>query len=157
MHTYDPQKAARVWQRVQGREEEPRPAPGHDLQGLILNALQLSAVYLKLARQMPPKAASVLQQLYREEQNHLACLKGIHTLMTGQRPVLHMPRVENEPAERLLRRCYGMEMRSLKEYEAGTADPEYGHVFARLADQEREHCRRVLALVGSLEKQGGNK
>ena len=154
MHTYDPQKAARVWQRVQSREEAPRPAPGQDLQELIVNELQLSAAYLKLARQMPPKAASVLQRLYREEQNHLACLKGIHTLLTGQKPVVQIPQVENEPAERLLRRCYGLQMRSLKEYEARSPDPEYGHVLARLAEQEREHCRTVLALIGSLQKQG---
>ena len=42
------------------------------------------------------------------------------------------------------------EMRSLKEYEARADDPEYGHVFARIAQQEREHCMALLGLIGSL-------
>ena len=43
-------------------------------------------------------------------------------------------------------------MRSLKEYEALMDDPEYGHVFARLAEQEREHCRTLLEMIGGLRK-----
>ena len=39
-----------------------------------------------------------------------------------------------------------------KEYEAKASDPEYGHVYARLADQEREHCMALLGVIGSLGK-----
>jgi hypothetical protein len=45
-----------------------------------------------------------------------------------------------------------MEMRSLKEYETKSGDPEYGHVYARLAEQEREHCMALLGIIGGMEK-----
>ncbi len=147
MNTYDPKKAARVWQRVQAVQE---PRQSDDLQELIMNEWTAAATYLKLARQLGQREAAVLQRLGREEQAHGACLKGIHTLMTGQNAVTRSPQPEIQNPEQTLRRCYGWEMRSLKEYEARSNDPEYGHVFARLAQQEREHCRAVLELIGGI-------
>jgi len=156
MHTYDEQKAARVWQRVRGSEASGTEDRSEDrsavLPELIMNEWNAAAVYLHLARQMQPKQAQILQQLSREELAHAACLKGIYTLMTGQKAVTRSPQPEKEPPELTLRKCYGREMRSLKQYEAWSDDPEYGHVFAKLAQQEREHCRTVLELLGSLEK-----
>ena len=158
MHTYDSQRAARVWQRVQAvqdpAKEIPQDEPRHEvLQELIMNEWQAAATYLRLARQMPPKEAQTLQRLAREEHTHASCLKGIYHLMTGNQAATSSPKPENEPPELTLRRCYGREMRSLKEYEARCDDPEYGHVFMRLAEQEREHCRAVLELIGSLRVQ----
>lgn len=153
MTTYDPQKAARVWQRVQaGQEESHQEKRSDNLQELIMNEWIAAATYLRLARQMPPKQAAVLQKLGSEEHAHAACLKGIYTLITGEKAVTRTPQPEVEAPELTLRRCYGREMRSLKEYESRMNDPEYGHVFARLADQERAHCRAVLELIGSLGK-----
>jgi hypothetical protein len=43
-------------------------------------------------------------------------------------------------------------MRALKEYEALSQDPEYGPVFFRLAQQERDQCRTVLELIGGIGK-----
>jgi len=43
-------------------------------------------------------------------------------------------------------------MHTLAAYEQRSADREYGPVFARLAQQEREHCRMVLELIGNLQK-----
>lgn len=149
MNTYDPQKAARVWQRVQG---QPQEHPHEDLQALIMEQRHTAAIYLQLARQLPGREAAVLQRLNREEQTQAACLRGIYTLITGNTPIVPAPPVVPEPPEITLRKCYGREMRSLKEYEARSGDPEYGPVFARLADQEREHCRAVLELIGSLRK-----
>ena len=57
--------------------------------------------------------------------------------------------------ELTLRRCYASHMRSLKEYEKRSDDPEYGPVFARLAQQERDQCRTVLELIGSLGRRTG--
>lgn len=155
MHTYDPQKAARVWERVQARPEQKQEDRNGQLQELIMNEWIAAATYLKLARQLPAKEASVLQRLFREEQAHASCLKGIYTLMTGEKAVTHSPQAEVSSPELTLRRCYGREMRSLKEYESRSDDPEYGPVFARLAEQEREHCRTVLELIGSLQKSSG--
>jgi len=77
----------------------------------------------------------------------------MYALVTGEKCEVHSPSAPKEPVDRVLRRCYGLEMRSLKEYEARAGDPEYGHVFARIAQQEQEHCMALLSLIGSL----GNK
>lgn len=151
MNTFDQQKAARVWQRVQENRPTPKPARVDNLQELIMNEWTAAATYQQLARQMQPKEAAVLQRLSREEHSHGACLRGMYSLMTGEKCEVHMPQLQKEPPERTLRRCYGLEMRSLKEYEARCDDPEYGHVFARIAEQEREHCMALLGLIGNLQ------
>ena len=73
-----------------------------------------------------------------------------YTLKTGEKCPVHTPNVGKENPEVTLRRCYGLEMRSLKEYEAKASDPEYGHVYTRLADQEREHCMALLGVIGAI-------
>lgn len=147
MNTYDPQKAARVWQRVQNAQA-PEPKQEDNLKELIMNEWIAAATYAQLARQMQPEEAAVLQRLSREEHGHGACLRGIYNLKTGEKCPVHTPQLGKEPPEVTLRRCYGLEMRSLKEYEAKCTDPEYGHVYARLAEQEREHCMALLSLLG---------
>lgn len=152
MNTIDQQKAARVWQRVQESKPAPKPDRLDNLQELIMNEWIAAATYQQLARQMQPKEAAVLQRLSREEHSHGACLRGMYNLITGEKCEVHSQQLQKEPPERTLRRCYGLEMRSLKEYEAKSDDPEYGHVFARIAQQEREHCMALLGLIGGLGK-----
>ena len=68
MNTFDQQKAARVWQRVQGEmPKERKPEPLEDLQELILNEWNAASTYQALARQASPQGAAVLQRLAREE------------------------------------------------------------------------------------------
>ena len=152
MNHIDQQKAARVWQRVQETKPEPKAGRIDNLQELIMNEWTAAATYQQLARRLPQKESAVLQRLSREEHGHGACLRGMYNLMTGEKCPVHMPQLPDEPAERILRRCYGLEMRSLKEYEAKSGDPEYGHVFAKIAEQEREHCVALLGVIGSLGK-----
>lgn len=151
MNRIDQQKAARVWQRVQESNSAPKPERLENLQELIMNEWIAAATYRQLARQLPQKEAAVLQRLSREEHGHGACLRGMYSLVTGEKCEVHNQPVPKEPVERTLRRCYGLEMRSLKEYEAKCDDPEYGHIFARIAQQEREHCMALLELLGSLQ------
>ena len=151
MNTYDPQKAAQVWQRVQAAWPEP-VQPEENLKELIMNEWTAAATYAQLARQLPQNEGATLQRLSREEHGHGACLRGIYALKTGEKCPVHTPNPGKENPEVTLRRCYGLEMRSLKEYEAKSSDPEYGHVYARLADQEREHCMALLGVIGSLGK-----
>ena len=145
MNRIDPQKEARVWERVKGAQME-SSSPEAGIQNLLASA------YLQIARQMSSREAAILQRLAREEQTHAACLKGIFALITGERPAVQAVPPPREAPALALRRCYGAEMRSLKEYESRSQDPEYGPVFARLAEQEREHCRTVLELLGSLHQ-----
>lgn len=156
MHTYDPEKAARVWQRVQNQKPDKIQPPREDnMAALIMAEWEQAATYLQLARQLPSRQASVLQRLSREEQAHGACLKGIHTLITGEPPVIQTPPIPREPPKITLRRCYGRQMQALREYEKRSEDPEYGPVFRRLAEQEREHCRSLLELIGSMQDSSG--
>ena len=157
MNTYDPQKAARVWQRVQEHSEsKPRDLPGK-LREMIMNEWLCAASYISLARRMGQREAAALQKLAREEQNHCSCLRGIYHLITGEDAPSRWPQPGAEAPEVTLRRCYGSHMRSLKEYEAISQDPEYGPVFARLAHQERDQCRGVLEVIGSVGKPGSQK
>ena len=148
MEGYDKEKAARVWQRVQGSVAED---PTRGLQGMIAEEWADAAVYLSLSRRVQGNHAAILRKMGQEEQAHMACLKGIYTLQGTGRPEVPAPQpMEKAPVSVMLRRCYGREMRCLAQYESRTADPEYGQVFARMAQQEREHCRLILELLGSL-------
>lgn len=148
MPTIDPAKAARVWQRVQQTGQTQKQG----LLAMIAREWTDAATYLQLSRRFQGKDSATLRRMYEEEQAHTACLKGIYTLITGTPPVVKaVPRVDQDP-EITLRRCYGEEMQCLADYEAQSEDKEYGPVFARLAAQEREHCRMILELIGNLKK-----
>lgn len=148
MENYDKAKAARVWQRVQGAATA---NPTQGLPGMIAEEWGDASVYLALSRRVQGPAANILRKMSQDEQTHMACLKGMYTLQGQGRPDIPTPPpVDNAPIGLLLRRCYGREMRCLAQYEARSSDPEYGQVFARMASQEREHCRQILELLGRL-------
>ena len=150
MNTYDPKKAERVWARVQGTREEEKPSLHKNLQAMIMNEWITAATYLTLARQVPPREMCILQRLARDDQSHGTCLKGIYTMTTDQEPVIKAPPITAGSVNLTLRKCYSGLLKTLQEYERWSADPEYGPVFQRLADQEREHCRLVLELIGRM-------
>ena len=148
MNTIDPQKAARVWQRVQGTDR----LGDRELLTMITREWADAATYLQLSRQFQGKEGAKLRRLYEEEQAHTACLKGIYTLITGTRPTIKAQPLTGQDPETVLRRLYGRQMQDLADYEARSADREYGPVFVRLAEQERDHCRTILELIGNLKK-----
>ena len=151
MEVYDKAKAARVWQRVQG---ETAANPTQGLQGLIAEEWADAAVYLSLSRRVQGNQSAILKKMGQEEQAHMACFKGIYTLQGSGRPdIPSPPPLDKTPVSVMLRRCYGREMRCLAQYESRASDPEYGQVFARMAQQEREHCRQILELLGSLTQE----
>ncbi len=151
METYDKAKAARVWQRVQG---ETVSNPTHGLPGLIAEEWADAAMYLSLSRRVQGNHSAILKKIGQEEQAHMACLKGIYTLQGAGRPEIPAPPpLDKAPVSTLLRRCYGREMRCLAQYESRADHPEYGQIFARMAQQEREHCRLILELLGSLTQE----
>ena len=156
MEGYNREMAERVWQRVQQVQDVHNVAePVQDTQWLLDLITQKrvgAATYLTLSRRMQGKNSILLHRLFEEEQTHAACLRGIYKLITGMNPHTHSIPPAQEPAQVILRRCYGREMRCLALYEVHSADPEYGQVFARLAEQEREHCRSVLELLGRLQE-----
>jgi rubrerythrin len=150
MNKYDPKTAARVWDRVQGAAVPAGDAPA--ILNLIEEELLDSAAYLRLSRKLPTPQAAVARQLSQQETAHAACLKGIYALITGRKAIVPAPAVADDPPEIVLRRCYGREMRCLAQYEARQNDPQYGHVFRTLAQQEQDHCHRILEILGVLAK-----
>ena len=150
METIDPAKAARVWQRVQSTNLPENREQG--LLELIAQEWTDATTYLQLSRRLQGTEGAKLRRMYEQEQSHAACLKGIYTLLTGKRPNIRTLPPPQEPPEQTLRRCYGREMQCLASYEKRSSDPEYGSVFARLAEQERDHLRMLLELLGSLKK-----
>ena len=151
MESIDLKKAAAVWQRVQGNTPQASPLPDiHALADMIAEEHADATAYLSLSRKFQGKDSAFLRQMAQQEQSHAACLRGIYTLLTGRQPRIHTPPAPQESVDVLLRRCYGREMRCLAQYENRTADPQYGPVFSRLAQQEREHCRQVLELLGKI-------
>lgn len=150
MKNYDPKTAARVWDRVQNAA-----VPIADAQ-LILNLIADEALdaatYLQLSKRLPVPQATVIRQMSQQEQAHISCLKGIYTMITGEKAKILPPKVADDPPDIVLRRCYGREMRALAQYEARQNDPQYGHVFRTLARQEQEHCHRLLQILGVLAK-----
>ena len=150
MEKYDPEAAARVWQRVQGKT--PHSEDLNSLPAMIAGEWWDATTYLRLSRQFSGKEAGILRKMFEEEQSHAACLKGIYTLLTGERLVTHTPPGGQEPLSATLRRCYGREMQSLAQYEKWSEHREYGPVFSRLAQQERAHCAAILEILGNLKE-----
>ena len=145
MQNFDTQKAARVWDRVQGNGVDTLPE--------LIGMEWLDAItYMTLSRRMQGRDSQLLRQLAQQEQDHAACLRGIYALLTGGRAVIHTPVVPQADTETLLRRSYGSHMQRLARYEARKNDSEYGEIFARLADQEREQCQKLLAILGRIKK-----
>ena len=147
MNKIDPEKASQVWQRVQGQTLDPKEG----LQELISREWEVASACLQLSRRLSGRESMLLRQLYEKEQGHVASLKGIYILISGQRPhvrgvtaAVGFPEVE-------LRRCYGKQMQNLAEYERRSTHPEYGYAFQILARQEREHCHLLLEILGGLK------
>lgn len=147
---YDAQKAARVWQRVQ-EGKQPPVRQGEPLAALILEHMQLSSLYMQMSRQRSGQESTVLMGLARQARMQAACLRGIVALTGGNNPAFSPTPMPNTAPDALLRRCYGQELRLLREYENRREDPEYGPVYDRLAHREQEHCCTLLELIGSFK------
>lgn len=153
MVPYDREKAARVMQRV--RETATPPADTvqdtNGLKALIADAHTAATVYLHLSRHFTGEEAAMLRKMSQQAQSHAACLKGIYTLLTGQKLPLKSVSPVQGAKEAILRRCYLQALRSADAYEARQNDPEYGGVFTQLAKDQRQHCKQILSLLGNLK------
>ena len=145
---HDAQKAARVWQRVQ-EGKEPPVRQGEPLPGLILEHMQLSSLYMQMSRQRPGQDGAVFMGIARQARMQAACLRGIVVLTGGTNPAFAPVPMQSTVSAALLRRCYGQELRLLKEYENRREDPEYGPVYERMAKRTQEICCTLLELIGN--------
>lgn len=149
MEQFDLETEDRVWHRVHG--DKP-PKLEQSLQSLAAAELSEAAAHLMLSRQFQGKEKAILRKIYEEDQSHAACLKGVH-YFTFDKPltIRHIPPAPESPLI-ALRKAYGRKLRALRQYESRASDPEYGGLYQMLAQQEREHCRLILELVGNLKK-----
>ena len=146
MEKIDPQKAARVGQRVQGTAG----MDVHLLQEAVLEESITATGWKQLSRNTQGQNKALLEQLQKQTWERCACLRGICRLLTGSMPEMPAVHTLREGNQALLRAGYGQLMRCLARYEAWQTDPEYGPTFAQLVRQTREHCRSVLQLLGSI-------
>jgi len=148
LEKYDPELEQRVWKRVRGEEQ----APPAGLQALAAAELNEAGAYLMLSRQLQGREKALLRRLFAEEQCHAAVLRGMHKLMTGQALTTRTPPAPPDTPELALRKSYGRKLKALAEYESRAADKEYGPVFRKMAEQEREHCALLLEILGDLQR-----
>ena len=80
MEHYDPQMAARVWQRVTGQRSSRPTAP--EIPALIAAEQESAQSYLHLSRMYRGKTAQTLQRIARQKKAHAAFLLSL--LKTGQ-------------------------------------------------------------------------
>lgn len=156
MESVDPKLAQRVWQRVQGTGGSIGVGAGLDAsqEVLALAALEQSqsAAYMQLSRRFVGKTAALLLQLGQRKRSRSACMRGIYRMLTGQVPANPTVRPgisEHTPAA--LCRCCTQERALFDRYQANRSHPEYGSVFASLADQTQLDHQSVLSLLGELD------
>jgi len=148
MENYDEEQELRVWQRIRG-ELPPENLEG--LQALAAAEWAEASGYLMLSRQFQGKEKEMLRRMFEEDRAHASCLRGIDAITSGKNRVPRTTPPAPDSPRIALKKCYGREIRALREYELRTTDPEYGHVFASLAAQEQEHCRMILEILGNLK------
>ncbi len=138
----DPKIQSQVWQRVQGEK-----AQAVTLERLLLLEAETAAQLQILQRHFPGNRAA-LQKMLAQTQSHIACLQGQHLLRKGSR--CQRPTVKpghNDPTA-LTRRCYVNCLNLANFYDNNRDDPEYGTVYADLAQEKRRHCTQLLTILG---------
>ncbi len=147
METIDRQLQQRVWQRV---HSAPPVEDSAQLLELIAGEWTDGAAYLQLSRHYTGKEAALLRQMHAQERSHVACLKGVYSILTGRPAIVKAPPLPRENREAALRRCYHRETQCLDHYRQWARHPQLGPVFERLYDQELSHCRTLLELLGKI-------
>lgn len=148
MHSYDPEKAARVWQRV--HTNKPQPTEPDDLTDLISQVQSDANIYLQLSRKMKNQEGTTLKKLSEMKRSHFRCLKGICSLTAGHVPDPAALQTPTESILPVLRRCCVSELHTLSRYELHTAHQDFGCVFTELVREQRMCCRLLTELIGSL-------
>ena len=147
MDGIDPKIAAEVWQRVQGEAPIPK---SRNSQAMLLREHTLFGAYTRLARQLP-EYGGLLSRMAEQTRQDMACLRGVGIL--NEKPMGILPTVKPvlEPPELTLKKCYANVLQMTAAYDDMSADREYGCVYEFLASRKREHCCKILQLLGSLK------
>ncbi len=150
MEKFDPEMAARVWQRVQSKE--PAVLAREDPEPLHQLLRELAALYDALAGLLPGGDGDRVRQLRREARAGAACVRGLWSLSGRQLPASPPVPVPREPARRLLEKCCHRERRLIAACGRQSLDPDWGPVYSRLAADAGRRCVEALTLLGNAQK-----
>jgi len=145
MQGYDPQKAARVWERVrQGSPASLPPVedPQPELSALAASELAQAAVLEHMAQKASTQRAQKLRQLARDCRKRSASVKGICVLLGLQ----SLPATGSTSLP--LTVCCQRSLELLEQYRRLTSLPHHGPLFAALAQQMIHHCLELTQLLG---------
>ena len=147
MEQYDSQLAQRVWQRVRG---ETAGSQG-SAKAFLLAEAEAGAGYRQLSRLMPEKK-QLWRQLLGDTQRHMAYLRGMLYLTEGHRGTDIPIKPRQEQPDALLRLCCTQCLKLAEQYRAFADDPEYGWVYAAMADTKQAHFATILEVIGNMGK-----
>lgn len=157
MEQFQPEQVRRIWQRVQNREHnQPENQTAErtvcrGTQELYAGEIADSTLLFRLSKYFSGQNAARLRKIAREDQSHAALIRGICTMTEGRVAAARQGIEKGRPVV-LLQRCYGRKMQRISEYESRASDPQYGHAFQKMAEQEHAHCRILLSIIGSIRK-----
>ena len=134
-----------VWQRVM---QQPPQQPGEDLRELMRTSGELAALYRQLSTSLTGKPRELAGRLYEAETAALGTLKGLGRLMGREGETLKLWQPGKAPAAKQLEKAYHRTRRSAVDCMARSAQPEFGTVFRRLADQAEHRCTLIAQLLG---------
>lgn len=153
MERFSQEKTKEVWQRVlregQGSPISggvPAPKPENvGLLPLVVATRQAAAGLQNLQRRAGSASAETLRRLAAQTQRQAECLLGIYRLLNGGRPAA-MP--SQNRAQFPLEELCTMTLRRHAALQNAESIPEYGPVFALLAEETAGHGRTLLELLG---------
>lgn len=145
MNPYDSQMAARVWQRVQAKQEPADLLP--EVLLLLAEETQDAALYHRLSKNTSKGKAAILENLLHFSRQSLSILRGIHYLLTDSYPAA-VP-AQSHISSVSLRLCYGDTLRRSIRYGQLCSHSEYTSAFAQLETLSRQRCVLLLQLIGT--------
>lgn len=135
-----------VWSRVMGEKQTQEST----LKALAMEALEAANQYRQLQKSRVESHRELGRKLFAAEWENLACLKGLHRMQTGA--VLRLPVVTVLPPDtKQLVKRYHCACRTLAEYTARSAQPEWGSVFLAMARRQEKQCDLLCQLLGHMQ------
>ena len=152
MESWKPEQVQQIWQRVQGHKDRDsfREDVCSGITELYAGEIQDSTLLFQLSRYFSGHNAALLRAMAREDQSHAAQIRGICAI-SNKKPVVSQSRETGRPVI-LLQRCCGRKTKRIYEYENRASDPHYGYIFRKMAEQEQSHCRKLLSIIGRIQK-----
>ena len=138
------EREQRVWQRVLGQPEQGKP---EDFHSVILSAREQAGAYRYLMEKATGENRELLRRLYTNQERTVDCLKGLGMLQGN--PVKEKPmQTMKELTEKMMKKCYYRSCRAVEEYTSRSVCSEFGEVFRKIADRERENCVMIVEVMG---------